>query len=384
MQLFESIERQDTGPASHSEDSFSYYNRSARTGVERIRTLLQQWFDHFPRSEQLDLARRFRADFDAAFFELFLHELTRRLGAEILPHPQVPTTSQSRPDFQLMDNTGVSYLEARVARDESSELARRRRVIAAVYDAINGLEIPDYFLQIAELTLLADRQPSMRGLCRQLQQWLRTLDYADLVARRDEITSLDALPTLNYQDSAIRVRISAIPVSEAKRGDPEHRPIGIYPMESRWGGSEASLRRALQRKGTKYGNLEAPFIIAVNSLSSWGFDRIDQMEALFGTEQIIVGTRDEEPGMARKPNGFWNGPKGPQHTRVSGVLFCQVGPWYVHTAQTCLYLNPWATAPYDGVLTALPRAVPTESKMSWRDGLELSAIFDLRPDWVGE
>jgi hypothetical protein len=384
MQLFDEIERTDVGPATHTEDSYTYYNRSGRVGIVRIRELLQSWFDRYPETEEEELAARFRADFDSAFFELFLHELLLRLGIEVIPHPTLDNEVATRPDFGLRGESSAAYLEARVARDESDERRRKRKVLGIIYDQINSLSIPDYFLRIVDVELISGNQPSMSRLGQELVAWIDTLDYGALRRRQPDLESLDELPTWTFADDAVRVEISACPVSESRRGASDHRPIGIYPFESRWGGSDASLRRALERKGTKFGSLNSPFIIAVNSLSSWGFDRIDHMQALFGTEQILVERGGPEPQMVRAPNGFWYGPNGPQHTRVSGALFCQVGPWNVHSASLCLYHNPWAQFAYEGELTQLPQAIPRNGQTTWSDGIDLGDLFGLSPEWLGE
>jgi hypothetical protein len=384
MQLFDEIDRTDAGPATHTEDSYTYYNRSARLEIVRIRALLQSWFDRYPVTEQEELAARFRSDFDSAFFELFLHELLVRLGNEVIPHPTLDSEVATRPDFGLRGVASAAYLEARVARDVSDEDRKKRKVLGIIYDQINRLPIPDYFLRIVDLELLSGNQPSVRRLGRELLVWINTLDYGALLRQQPDLRSLDELSTWTYADEAVRVEISASPVSESRRGASDHRPIGIYPFESRWGGSEASLRRALERKGTKFGRLNSPFIIAVNSLSSWGFDRIDHMQALFGTEQILVERGDPEPQMVRASNGFWYGPNGSQHTRVSGVLFCQVGPWNVHSANLCLYHNPWAQFEYEGELTRLPQAVPSNGQITWSDGIDIGDLFELSPEWLGE
>lgn len=235
-----------------------------------------------------------------------------------------------------------------------------------------------------DLTLLADRQPSVRRLGQELLQWIGTLDYDQQVAISGQAESFAAFPTWHYEDAAIRLVISASAVSAAGRGRADHRPIGIYPFESSWVASEVSLRKALQRKGAKYGALGVPYVIAVNSLSSFDFDRIDHMEALFGKEQLVVGPGNREPIMVRKPDGFWLGPRGAQHTRVSAVLFCQVNAWNVHAAQLCLYHNPMAYYPYRGKLTTLPQATPDGNKMTWSDGVAMGRLFALASDWLGE
>jgi hypothetical protein len=105
-------------------------------------------------------------------------------------------------------------------------------------------------------------------------------------------------------------------VSETRRGAADHRPIGIYPMQIAWGGSKDSLRKALKRKGSKFGDLAAPYVVALNSLSWWGSDRIDQMEALFGSEQFLIGPRDVDAGDGKKARRLLVWPTGcSKHTR---------------------------------------------------------------------
>jgi hypothetical protein len=61
MNLFDRIERTDTGAATGAEAGFAYLNRSARADVARVRELLESWFACYPAEHQPDLARRFRA-----------------------------------------------------------------------------------------------------------------------------------------------------------------------------------------------------------------------------------------------------------------------------------------------------------------------------------
>ncbi len=52
MNLFSKIERNYLGPAEANENSFSYYERSARKDVSKIRDLLEKWFSNLPESEK--------------------------------------------------------------------------------------------------------------------------------------------------------------------------------------------------------------------------------------------------------------------------------------------------------------------------------------------
>lgn len=382
MQLFSDSERTDAGPASHSEDSFAYHNRSARVGAVNIRSLLQEWFDQYPSAEQVELTRLFCTNFESAFFELFLHQTMIKLGIDVHVHPALPPPIVTSPDFQMIAEGELGYLEARVAWDESASKSKEQKVMAALYDQINSLPVPDYHLKLISCEVGGGRQPSTRRLKREILQWLGTLDYETITKAVAE--PLDSPPLWKFEDDGLTLVLSLMPVSEARRGDPGHWPIGVYPMVARWGGTKPSLRKALKRKGTKYGKMTSPYIIAVNSLSFFGADHIDQMEALFGSEQFIISPHQNEPEMTRAADGFWQGPQGPRNTRVSAVLFCQVQPSNVDKAEVCLYHNPYAAHAYDGPLTALPQGIPLDRKMEWKQGAALGEILHLAPDWLGE
>jgi hypothetical protein len=84
-----------------------------------------------------------------------------------------------------------------------------------------------------------------------------------------------------------------------------------------------------------------PYVIAVNAADVMLTDR-DFEETLFGVRPGITIS-----GMTHKlARGFWGTENGPQHQRVSAVLFTKdLWPATVLMGQVyaCVYLNPWAT-----------------------------------------
>jgi hypothetical protein len=184
MRLFDGGVRTDPQYATYSEPHFRYLNRSARLEADRIRAVLDQWFERYPKHGQLALRAAFRSDddwqHDGAFFELFLHELLVRLGCEIELHPNVPRTSK-RPDFSVKPRREAPfYLEATVATGESAESRTRRARANTVYDGLNKLESPNFFLSV-QTDQASNVQPSGRKMRQQLAQWLEGLD-PDVVA----------------------------------------------------------------------------------------------------------------------------------------------------------------------------------------------------------
>lgn len=161
MRLFDDILRKDTGPAFYSEDYFTYLNRSARPEAEKVRWLLETWFSHYPQKEQVELRERFRMAELSAFYELFLHELLLKLGCEVEIHPQKEDADGKHPDFLVKPPDGYCfYIEAVLATGESKEEEAARNRINTVYDCINDLNSPNFFIGINHVKGTPRTQPS--------------------------------------------------------------------------------------------------------------------------------------------------------------------------------------------------------------------------------
>src|SRR5262249_44746022 len=113
MELFDRMERTDTGRATYAEGEFTYMNSSARWDVMQVRQLLESWFAKYPSEHQPELAGRFRAPgkrgLEPPFFELFLHQLLLRLGFRVTVHPPLIGTER-RPDFLAESDGGTGFL----------------------------------------------------------------------------------------------------------------------------------------------------------------------------------------------------------------------------------------------------------------------------------
>src|SRR6266478_755554 len=109
MHLFDHIQRTNYEPATHSEDTFSFLNRSASLESESVRDLLESFFRRYPSSESAELKSRFKTQFDSAFFELYLHELLLRLGCEVTVHPTLKGIG-AKPDFLVRFRQGQEVI----------------------------------------------------------------------------------------------------------------------------------------------------------------------------------------------------------------------------------------------------------------------------------
>jgi hypothetical protein len=391
MSLFDDISRHYEGPAGYSEAPFSFLNRSARPAADRVRTLVDSWFSRYPLSEQAALRARIRSQDDrhhlSAFFELFMHELLLRLHCEVHVHPDMNNDTTKRPDFEVTSPEGERFfVEAIIATDESETDVAARARMNVVYDALNQLDSPNFFLGM-DLEGTPETPPSAKSMRAFLQERLENLD-PDAIIELWETNGLSGIPRWHYQHDGWDITFFPIPKSAEARGKPSVRPIGMKFHGFRQIAPEQAIKSAVLRKAGRYGDLGRPYVIAVNAISEYGVDRTDAIEALFGQEQLEV-TWPSTPGgpmgfrPTRKPDGAWISPKGPRYTRVSAILLTSpVTPWSIARVSACLYHNPWAVRAYSSVLTRFPQALLEENgHMSWLEGIASSELLEISPDW---
>jgi hypothetical protein len=245
---------------------------------------------------------------------------------------------------------GNSFLEAVLATDTSDSAAAAERRENILLDSLDGLECEEYFIGV-EVIRESERPGSGRRLRQFVSEQVRQLDHAE-VCRALEQPGTPTLPTFIYEDDGWKIKLTASPKS--RPGKARGRAIGFEVTGMHQIDSAGPLKSALKKKAGRYGDVGAPFVIAVNALDML-VDDIDFREALLGTEYIEVkqtlnGVRTIE---ARHPDGLWTSNSGPSYARVSGVLFT----WKARSsnflvgAEARLYLNPWAAHPYSGELT---------------------------------
>lgn len=387
MNLFNELDRVDRSPATHGEDAFSFLNRVAGPGARRVREKLQEWFNRYPAEEQGALHSRFRTEFNPAFHELLLHEMLLIQGARVEVHPILSAEEKTRPDFRVWFDGEALILEATAVRNTPEDEENQKAVLGNLWDQLNQLESPNFFLNLVEVFNPRRTQPSWRRLKAYLVRELAELNPDDLSRSLSE-SGFDALPMLDYRDpesdpNGFRLLIRPIPKSKKSRGVPGLRTIGVYQAETRWGGSAEAVRRAIRNKLRRYSVGNLPYVIAIN-LEWPDNDRIDIMQALFGTEQIVFGVGSKEPeGMVRASDGIWLGAQGWRYKELSAVLVTSVNPYNIPGADIRLYHNPAAVVKCPEPICGLPGAFPKEGKMRFADGESLGGILGIELDWPG-
>src|SRR5712664_1106480 len=114
--LFEDRERARTEPLRRGEQLVDFYDSSASSGYNELRSVVNGWLAQMPVDDCAELITRMRyggdREFGAALSELSIHAFTVGSGYRVRPHPQVPGSAK-RPDFAAIDQADatVAYVE---------------------------------------------------------------------------------------------------------------------------------------------------------------------------------------------------------------------------------------------------------------------------------
>jgi hypothetical protein len=338
--LFDDARRDDTSVAGFQESTFAFMNRIAGGYWDHPRLLMQQWMDRINDDITYnDLLQRLRSgdneQFRSAYLELYLHESLLRAGYEIVVHPELQGTTR-HPDFLAVRGDERLYVEAVAPGSTAAAKAEAGRR-AVLFDAVNRLQDPNFILWLDHF-VDGPRPPKAAHLRAELRQWLRRLDP-------DAPWTADAAPRYDWREDGWEAGLKALPKKFEARGlRPDSRAIGIY------GHSEASfvddapgIRKALAAKHHEYGDLDAPFVIAIGTYMM-DSDRWHARNAMYG--QLAFEFDPNSDGEAptrviRQADGYFGTPPDWQNRNVSGVLLVnQLMPYYFQRAEVTLWRHP--------------------------------------------
>lgn len=389
MNIFDDIQRFDHEPTRYSEPTFTFMNRTVRSGFEAVRKKMEGWFSRYPQSEQPELRERLRSTINSqhrsAFFELLLHELLLVLGCQITLHPEVPGT-RAAPDFLVVTTEGSKfYLEAALVTNESGDEAAAQARINVVYDVLDRkVDSSNFFLWV-HVEGAPDSPPPANKIASFLNGRLVELD-PDVVTELYELGGWDAIPPWRFDHDGWVVGFQPIPKKPEARNREGARPIGAQDTGVHRVDYRTPIRDSINKKAGRYGDLDLPYVIAVNVLEH--IDEIDIEEALFGKEEFTVIFSQSSPmeilgtRASRKPDGVWTSYGGPRNTRVSAILLAaNISPWALSSENVRLYHNHRAQRPYSSVLTRLPQAVVEDNRIKKIAGESIGTILGLPPLW---
>jgi len=390
MKLFEDKLRTDPSPLRHGESGYKFLDRVDDPFWETVRTKLNEWFSQLPADEQAGLYGRFRQKYrkhaDAAFWELFLHEMFRRLGFSIEHHPDVPYTD-NHPDFLMSKDNCEFYLEAVIVGDPEEE-ALFEHEVSRIEAAINKVRNHNFWVFL-EVDRDGEPLPSLKPLTKKISDWLNTLDPDHANASMESAPNHDKLTALPHKSITVgdwQLKFTAIPRSEAARVAGRGRTFGGGPIRTRWVDDHVAIASNLEHKASKYGLLDKPFVIALMSVRATTHGE-HYLRALFGPAYDYPTMMSEKKIQPHFSNiGLWIDHDGTRREIVSAVLGAtMVQPWSFPRQRITVRHNPWADHPLCLVLPFANVSFDTQNG-HWLERDESSTIaevFDVAPDWPG-
>jgi len=335
IKLFEDIVRNSYEPQGHNEDSYAYYNQSARYEIIESRLQIEEWFKAYPDTEKNDLRNTFKNDFNAGFFELFLFTLFYKMGYNINIHPTVQDSNKT-PDFLVSGFGQEFYLEAKVSYYESEVERATAKRLGTLYEVLDKAQILDFFIYLRTIKEKRKMQPRANDIRRVIEEAISRYNVEELY---DAMNSgiITSPPLHVYEDDDLYLEFGPIPKSIEGRGKAAQRAIGIYAEEAKVLENASSLRKALKMKAGRYSALNKPYLIAINAIDMIALDNDDIWDCLMGTTCVVPPSIENGAELQefRQHNGFFTGRNDQgQNTRVSAAFITKINP------------NNWRAAEY--------------------------------------
>ena len=362
--LFDSKSRTYMGFAGRAETTYAFYDRSGQPAYAKLRAMLERWISRLPVEHQVRFISRMKHkglgskteedSFNAAFFELFMHEFLVGTRADVVVEPNQGGLT---PDFGAREGNLSYIVEATdLNLERNTALEDDWKEMRAI-DALNQVESTHFRLWVRTNGKLASDVPR-RPLLRRFQNLADNADYGEVLleAQTNGLLSKnipkDTFVHGNWEVTGTLMPLDN-PVSELKGGFVSVRARGAGHVDD-----IGKLREKLRDKARTYKDIDN-LIIAVRADQS--VNRVT--ESLFGREAIvlehttnpngpleIVGQRQE-----RQRDGLWFGNEGPRYENVIGVVvFYGIYPHSVMEAVAQFYSNPYMEKPLPAWATELP------------------------------
>ena len=384
-QLFDDKRRDHAEPSLRAESIYAFLDRSSLVEYERVRCMLQRWVDRFPPEHQPQILGEMRhkgsgsrandRHFNAAFFELFLHEFLSGTDGSVEAQPSI---GRRPPDFRvnlkLQDRTEFTYIvEATDIDLESGTALERDQNELSVFDTLNEIPSPDFSLFLETQGKLESTPPRWK-LKRHLEKLIKETHYDDLLRIYmlcgQNPTHLPPIPLFPHGNWILSGRL--VPVL------PENRPrsgklISLYPSRVSPIDDIGKTKARLDEKANQHKNIENLIIALRRDKAN---DRLD--EALIGKQGASVRVRRDKidsgafrsPFFDRRKDGFWVNDSGPQNQNVIGAVeFYDLHPWSIENAKATFYSNPYVDKPLPDWTKSITHAEYSGGEVSIVEGI---------------
>ena len=389
-QLFDEKPRSYTKSALRAETTYSFLDRSALPELDKVRAMLQRWIERLPDEHQpravANLSHRGRGSssdqfqFDAAFFELFLHEFLAGTGGRVTVEPNFDDLT---PDFSVTQNLRDERQLTYVVEATDINLERGTELEhdwneKSVFDWLDEIGSEDFCLWVKThgklVVTLRKRQ-----LKKVFEDLLKTAQYHQtLITFQNPNSRLEDLPSASFVHDEWGVEGYLIPVSSENRG--KSRPfVGVVSAGAAFINDIGKTKNRLYDKAKRYKNVGNIIIALRCDISN---DRLS--EALFGRQQFTFYVHKDPAATGTQPeshynqrlDGFWCNSTGPQNQHVIGVVaFHGVYPNALDRAKVVFLTNPYVEQPMPDWTISVAHAEYSDGKINFVEGLPPSAFL---------
>ncbi len=347
MLLFEDKERTDTRPSRYIDNKYDFYDRNNQSHISNVRDILNNWFSKYPLHEQTELKSRFKKDFESALYELYLFNLFIQLGFDITIHPTLPNTTK-HPDFLLSKNEIQICVEAKIITGKTKEEKAKEQIKSMLYDLINDYSISNFYFGIddGDIIFKTCKQPSAKLIISFLENEINNYNYS----------APEELYKTVYDDDNIIIPFYIVASKNTKIN--KYRNIHFQYFNAFHGEQEA-IQKALVKKASRYGKIEIPYIVCINTFTVTFFNKEDLIDTIWGS----TCQYEDENEIFRLDDGFFGSKKNKKHTRVSGVMINNVIDANLQSANYLLCKNSYSIYDFDFSIMGLDYYSLIENKV---------------------
>ena len=383
--LFDDKPRNRTSPSRRAETTYSFLDQSSLPELERVRCMLERWVERLPRELQQKAVANLRhhppgsrqkeIQFNAAFFELFLHEFLLGTEGGVIVEPIIDGLT---PDFEvteeLADRSQLTY----IVEAQDIDLERGTKLEGdwnelMVLDSLDEIISPDFRLWV-QMDGTLESLPPKTHLKEPFEKLLREANYDEVlrVAQGQRQSSLEHLPGALFQHGSWTVTGDLMPVSPDRRGKTKGF-VGVVSKGTGIVDDIGKTKDSLYGKARRYKTVENLIVALRCDISNSRFD-----EVLFGSQQFTFYVHNDptdttplpEPRTSQRLNGFWLNSSGPINQHVIGVVgFYGIHPGTLDSSKAVFYSNPYVDVPKPEWTNLITHAEYSDGEVRFVEGV---------------
>jgi len=300
-----------------------------------------------------------------AFFELYCHELLSTQGYVVEVEPTRGMTKGKPIDFlAYRDHMPLFYMEATISIGDKAK-DKSLVWLETLCDSLDKLNASNFRLSVTAINipLKSAKTPSTKALLEYVEKQLSERDPDEVRTQMRE-QGLQSLLLADFDKEGFKIKIKCRPVS-SERGKTTTGGILSsisYPAGWSYDSELKPLLNTLEDKSpSKYGDLDLPYIIAVNAVNTMSAENISD---------TLINQR------------YFS-----KHPKVSAVLMAnELVPRAIPRNTPVIWHNPFATSSFPQDMLPLPQWVWDTPTSQWRyiEGKTGAVIFNLSGKWPDE